>query len=115
MNRLAAPVSRARSRRRARWYAALLSPGLLLGCAGAPRTPEALRDAWMTALEHDDPAAAWALMSPAAQAATDREAFDARWTSQRSTREAMARAAAPPASVVTTPVAMVTWRMRWLM
>ena len=121
MNRRGAPVSRARSRRRARWYArwcaALLGPGLLLGCAGAPKTPEALRDAWLAALEHDDPAAAWALMSPAAQAATDREAFDARWASQRSTREAMARAAAPPATVVTTPTAVtVTARghvLRW--
>ena len=48
------------------------------------------------------------LASPAAQAATGREAFDARWEAQRAAREAMvsAAAAAPPSAMVTAAAAV---------
>ena len=52
------------------------------------RSPEALRDAYAQALRRDDPAAAYALLSPQLQAATTRATFIARWTAQTREREA---------------------------
>jgi hypothetical protein len=58
-----------------------------------------LREAYARALAADDPAAAYALLSPELQAATSKEAFTARWKAQTAERAA-ARAALetlPPA------------------
>lgn len=71
--------------------------GLLLGASllastacrsSGARSPEALRDAYAQALRRDDPAAAYALLSPQLQAATTRAAFAARWKAQTREREA---------------------------
>jgi len=56
--------------------------------SGGARSPEALRDAYAVALRHDDPAAAYALLSPQLQAATTRAAFTKRWKAQKQEREA---------------------------
>jgi hypothetical protein len=56
--------------------------------SGGARSPEALRDAYAVALRRDDPAAAYALLSPELQAATSRAAFAARWKAQKREREA---------------------------
>lgn len=45
---------------------------------------------YVAALDDDDPARAWALMSPEAQAATDRKAFEQRWQGYREERHALA-------------------------
>lgn len=59
--------------------------------AGA-RSPEALRDAYAAALRRDDPDAAYALLSPALQATTTREAFRARWKASAGERAAALKA-----------------------
>ena len=51
------------------------------------RSPEALRDAYAQALRRDDPAAAYALLSPQIQAATTRAAFATRWKAQTRERQ----------------------------
>lgn len=63
---------------------------LLVACRGGAgaRSPEALRDAYARALAADDPAAAYALLSPELRAATSKEAFAARWKSQAAERAA---------------------------
>lgn len=68
------------------------------GGTGA-RTPEALRDAYARTIAADDPAAAYALLSPELQATVSKEEFVARWKAQSAERAA-ARAAlqtVPPA------------------
>jgi hypothetical protein len=47
-----------------------------------------LRDAYARALAADDPAAAYALLSPELRAATSQEAFTARWKTQAAERAA---------------------------
>ncbi|MEE9384826.1 MAG: hypothetical protein V3V08_15595 [Nannocystaceae bacterium] len=57
---------------------------ILMGCrAPSPRSPEALRDAYAEAIRHNDPDAAYDLLSPGAQAHTERAAFGARWAKQQ--------------------------------
>ncbi|MDC0719313.1 hypothetical protein [Nannocystis bainbridge] len=81
--------------------APLLLAAMLLACrgGGGARSPEALREAYARALAADDPAAAYALLSPELRAATSKAAFAARWKAQAGERSA-ARAAIetlPPA------------------
>jgi hypothetical protein len=65
-----------------------------VGCAGSgPRSAEAVRDAYVAALERDDPKAAYALLSPDLQAQTPYPQFAARWKSQASERAALLAAA----------------------
>lgn len=68
-----------------RWQA-LLWLGVI-GCAGTPSSPSRLRDAYLDALEHDDPAAAYALLSPSVQSTIDEQAFTERWRQQANERE----------------------------
>ena len=49
----------------------------------APRSPEALRDAYAAALRRDDADAAYALLTPELQATESREVFRRRWSEQR--------------------------------
>ena len=49
----------------------------------APRSPEALRDAYAAALRRDDADAAYALLAPELQATLSRDAFRQRWSEQR--------------------------------
>lgn len=59
------------------------------GCARAThRSPEQLRDAHTAALQADDPAAAYALLSPELREATDYEEFAARWKADERERAA---------------------------
>lgn len=86
-----APVTNSRHRQRILRQAALLL--VLAGTAacrtgGGARSPEALRDAYARALAADDPAAAYALLSPELQAATPKDAFTARWKAQTGERAA---------------------------
>ncbi len=66
------------------------------------RSPEALRAAYADAIERDDPAAAYALLSPELQARISPEAFELRWTRQAEDREAAAAdlEALPPAQAL---------------
>lgn len=61
----------------------------LFGCAHEP-DPAALQSAYLVALGDDDSARAWGLMSPEAQATTDRESFERRWRETREQRHALA-------------------------
>lgn len=76
---------------------------VLLGCRHAPaHSPQALREAWLDALEHDDPRAAYALLSPDARGREPYPAFVARWRADASERAAViaeARAAKDDAVV----------------
>jgi len=56
-------------------------------------SPERLVDAHLAALEANDPRAAYALLSPQAQAKTPYEAFEARWERDAAEREATIEAA----------------------
>ncbi|MBK6916245.1 MAG: hypothetical protein IPH07_02485 [Deltaproteobacteria bacterium] len=79
------------SRTRRSW---VLVAGLLLGCRHAPiHSPQALRDAWLDALEHDDPRAAYALLGRDARAREPYPAFLARWRADASERAAVLAAA----------------------
>ncbi|HGG56299.1 MAG TPA: hypothetical protein ENK31_00710 [Nannocystis exedens] len=63
------------------------------------RSPEALRAAYADAINRDDPAAAYALLSPELQARISPEEFALRWARQAEDREAAAAdlEALPPA------------------
>lgn len=83
--------------------ALLALPALSLAAcraAGGARSPEALRDAYARALADDDPAAAYALLSPELRASTSKQAFVARWKTQAAER------AAARAAVDTLPAAL---------
>ena len=56
--------------------------------AGSKRSPEGLRDAYAAALRSNDADAAYALLTPDAQARTDLETFRARWASNSEQHEA---------------------------
>jgi hypothetical protein len=60
---------------------------------GRTQTPEDLRAAWMSALERDDPDAAWELLSPEARGQIGHDAFIERWKSQTEERERQLEAA----------------------
>lgn len=78
-----------------------------LGCArGASntRSPERLRDAWVEALQKDDPAAAYALLGPEMQAQVPYETFEARWRAQKAEHEAIAKAASKRPASLDAPV-----------
>lgn len=63
---------------------------LALACKPNPRRgPEQLREAYLDALEADDPDAAYALLSPDVQARVSREEFKARWDDQADERAAI--------------------------
>jgi hypothetical protein len=69
----------------------------LVGLAGCKRattpTPQRLRAAQLAAMQGDDPEAAYALLSPAAQARTPKAEFVARFRDQKAERAAMVTAA----------------------
>lgn len=85
---------------------------------GGARSPEALRDAYVRALADDDPAAAYALLSPELRAATSMQAFAARWKAQSAERAAARAAARDLPAALAAPVyagetvhdrAVLTW------
>lgn len=68
-----------------------LACAALICTACAHRLDEAeLQAVWRAALLDDDPTHAWDLMTPEAQASTDRAAFDARWAANGEVRRALA-------------------------
>lgn len=86
----------------------LLGIALALVCtACGPRhsaTPEDLRRAWAKSLRDDDPEAAWALLSPQAQARIGKEAFMARWERDAGDRKAALQASKDLSGARATPV-----------
>lgn len=55
-------------------------------CGGLRSRPQAVRDAYLDALEDDDADAAYDLLSPAAQAEISREAFKSMWSEAKGQR-----------------------------
>ena len=61
----------------------------VVGCGPRhTRSPDQLRDAHVAALEADDPAAAYALLSPEVRATVSYEEFAARWKADTAERQA---------------------------
>lgn len=100
----------------------------IAGCAAAgPRSPEALRQAHLSALEKNDPKAAYALLAPEARARGDYATFLARWKADAKERAATKASAKKLPSALREPVkggtsvhdggAVLTWAEiggRWL-
>ena len=68
------------------------------------RSPQKLRDAHVAALKADDPAAAYALLSPELRAATPKAEFEARWKADAAEREAAVKAAESLDPALATPL-----------
>lgn len=75
-----------------RW-AALLLLATSACAARAARSPTRLRDAQVEALRADDPAAAYALLTPELRTATPYEEFEARWKADAAEHQAAIEAA----------------------
>lgn len=65
----------------------VLTSALLLPACKRARGPEGLRDAWVAALEANDPKAAYALLAPSVRARVKYDDFAARWRSDAEQRK----------------------------
>ncbi len=88
----------------------LVALALLSACErGGTRSPQAAREAYLTALRNDDPAAAYALLAPDVRARVEYASFKARWQADGAERKstlaqakAMAGGRAPTSHAATT-------------
>ncbi len=60
------------------------------GCASGPKSPEALREAYVETLPRSDAAAAYAMLAPEVQAEVSFEDFEARWRADATERASLA-------------------------